>query len=97
MFQLKISFGRFYDPDIEDMTEKYEAVDKYEFAITDNSVHGKTYMTWTDLITSTTNGNMVFISYSDFVSFYYTIRGCRGRDRIVVGFTTTYAISAYHN
>jgi hypothetical protein len=23
--------------------------------------------------------------------------GCRGRDRMVVGFTTTYAISAYHN
>ena len=23
-------------------------------------------------------------------------RGCRGRDRRVVGFTTTYAISAYH-
>jgi len=24
-------------------------------------------------------------------------RGCHGRDRMVVGFTTTYAISAYHN
>jgi hypothetical protein len=24
-------------------------------------------------------------------------RGCRGRDRIVVGFTTTYAINAYHH
>ena len=24
-------------------------------------------------------------------------RGCRGRDRMVVGFTTTYAISAYHH
>jgi len=23
--------------------------------------------------------------------------GCRGRDRMVVGFTTTYAISAYHH
>jgi hypothetical protein len=45
LFQIIISFDRFYDPDIEDMTEKYEAVDKYEFAITDNSVHGKTYTT----------------------------------------------------
>ena len=25
------------------------------------------------------------------------IRGCRGRDRMVVGFTTTYAINAYHH
>jgi hypothetical protein len=24
-------------------------------------------------------------------------RGSRGRDRMVVGFTTTYAISAYHH
>ena len=24
-------------------------------------------------------------------------RGCHGRDRMVVGFTTTYAISAYHH
>jgi len=55
------------------MTEKYEAVDKYEFAITDNSVHGKTYMTWTDLITYTTNGNMVCVYYGDFVSFYHQI------------------------
>ena len=31
-------------------------------------------------------------------SNYHTItRGCRGRDRMVVGFTTTYAISAYHH
>jgi hypothetical protein len=27
----------------------------------------------------------------------YSNRGCRGRDRMVVGFTTTYAISAYHH
>jgi len=26
-----------------------------------------------------------------------TNRGCRGRDRMVVGFTTTYAISTYHH
>ena len=61
LFQIIISFDRFYDPDIEDMTEKYAAVDKYEFAITDNSVHGKTYMDWTNLVTFTTNGNKVHI------------------------------------
>jgi len=27
----------------------------------------------------------------------YPSRGCRGRDRMVVGFTTTCAISAYHH
>jgi hypothetical protein len=25
------------------------------------------------------------------------LRGCQGRDRMVVGFTTTYAINAYHH
>jgi len=25
------------------------------------------------------------------------INGCRGRDRMIVGFTTTYAISACHH
>ena len=29
--------------------------------------------------------------------FQYEIRGRRGRDRMVVGFTTTYVISAYHH
>jgi hypothetical protein len=26
-----------------------------------------------------------------------SVRGLRGRDRLVVGFTTTYAISTYHH
>jgi hypothetical protein len=29
--------------------------------------------------------------------FQFLNRGCRGRDRIVVGFTTICAISAYHH
>jgi hypothetical protein len=32
-----------------------------------------------------------------FISIVYFKRGCRGRDRMVVGFRTTYAISAYHH
>jgi hypothetical protein len=31
------------------------------------------------------------------VPFFNNRWGCRGRDRMVVGFTTTYAISAYHH
>jgi len=27
----------------------------------------------------------------------HSVRGRRGRDRMIVGFTTTYAISAYHH
>ena len=30
------------------------------------------------------------------VLFISTVRGYRGIDRMVVGFTTTYAVSAYH-
>jgi hypothetical protein len=29
--------------------------------------------------------------------YYFVIRGCRFRGCMVVGFTTTYAISAYHH
>ena len=31
------------------------------------------------------------------VNFFISCQGCRGRDRMVVGFTSTYAISAYHH
>jgi hypothetical protein len=31
------------------------------------------------------------------VHFYTRYKGCRGRDRMVVGFTTTYAVSAYQH
>jgi len=31
------------------------------------------------------------------IKMIYQAGGCRGRDRMVVGFTTTYAISAYHH
>jgi len=31
------------------------------------------------------------------IKWFIAIKGCRGRDRMVVGFTTTYAISAYHD
>ena len=27
----------------------------------------------------------------------FFLRGCHGRDRMVVGYTSTYAISAYHH
>jgi hypothetical protein len=29
--------------------------------------------------------------------FFDCLLGCHGRDRMVVGFTTTYAIRAYHH
>ncbi|CAC5360416.1 unnamed protein product [Mytilus coruscus] len=61
--KLLVSFKQFYDPDIEDTTEKYEAVDKYEFAITDNSIHGKPYTTWTNLVTYTTTANQISFEY----------------------------------
>ena len=35
--------------------------------------------------------------HTDLAKMYYFVRGCRGRDRMIVGFTTTYAISAYRH
>ncbi|CAC5386466.1 unnamed protein product [Mytilus coruscus] len=60
--KLMVSFAQFYDPDIEDLVEKYDAVDKYEFAITDNSVQGKTYMVWTRL-DYTAIGHQILFEY----------------------------------
>ncbi|CAG2247188.1 unnamed protein product [Mytilus edulis] len=64
--KLMVSFAQFYDPDIEDMTEKYTFVDKYEFAITDNSVQGQIYMVWTKL-------NYTAIGHQ--ISFEYVLNG----------------------
>ncbi|CAG2233138.1 unnamed protein product [Mytilus edulis] len=66
METLMVSFAQFYDQDIEDLVEKYAAVYKYEFAITDNSVKGKTYMVWTRL-------NYTAIGHQ--ISFEYVLNG----------------------
>ena len=39
--------------------------------------------------------NKYLFFYNDYALLYIFLRGCCGRDRMVVGFTTTYAISAY--
>jgi hypothetical protein len=36
-------------------------------------------------------------TFYKFMMFLHKIRGCRERDRMVVGFTTTCAISAYYH
>ena len=42
---------------------------------------------------------MIYVITTHFIPMSPTIqiKGCRRRDRIVFGFTTTYAISAYHH
>ena len=40
---------------------------------------------------------ITFYGLRHFVVYPNTIGGRHGRDRMVVGFTTTYAISAYHH
>ena len=40
---------------------------------------------------------MLFVLYLFSVHYFIHGRGRRGRDRMVVGFTTTYAISVYHH
>jgi hypothetical protein len=39
----------------------------------------------------------VFGGKSTNLKHHLETRDCRGRDRMAVGFTTTYAISAYHH
>ncbi|XP_060084880.1 uncharacterized protein LOC132564227 [Ylistrum balloti] len=59
--KLVVQMDRFYDPDIADVTAKYDAIEKYEWAITDNSVSGKIFTQWTDLSTfSVTASKLTF-------------------------------------
>jgi hypothetical protein len=40
---------------------------------------------------------IIDIYITDYTNIPVNFEGCRGRDRMVVVFTTTYAISAYHH
>lgn len=39
----------FFDPDVPDFNVKYSVVDKYEWAITDQSQIGRTHTNWQEL------------------------------------------------
>lgn len=39
----------FFDPDVPDFNVKYSVVDKYEWAITDQSKIGRTHTKWQEL------------------------------------------------
>lgn len=44
---MTVEFDRFFDDDIEDTGDKYLIMDHYEWAITDNSLHGNILTKWT--------------------------------------------------
>ena len=48
---------------------------------------------WKCVDVQTTEANLC----SSQIQILHTMTGRRGRNRMVVGFTTTYVISAYHN
>lgn len=50
---------KFYDPDIQDSTEKYSVVDKYEWAITDQSDVGRTHTIWNQVLNPQISQNKV--------------------------------------
>ncbi|KAK3099491.1 hypothetical protein FSP39_005250, partial [Pinctada imbricata] len=44
-----INMERFYDPDFVHPVDKYDVIDRYEWAITDQSTIGRTHTTWTEV------------------------------------------------
>ncbi|XP_062569401.1 uncharacterized protein LOC134231455, partial [Saccostrea cucullata] len=44
-----VTMDEFYDPDIQDATDKYSVIDKYEWAITDQSDVGRTHTIWNEV------------------------------------------------
>lgn len=49
----------FSDPDIQDSMEKYSVVDKYEWAITDQSDVGRTHTIWNKVLNPQISQNKV--------------------------------------
>ncbi|KAK3101903.1 hypothetical protein FSP39_007221, partial [Pinctada imbricata] len=45
--QIIINMERFYDPDVAEPSSKYTVIEKYEWAITDQSTDGRTHTKWT--------------------------------------------------
>lgn len=56
--QLAIEFDQFYDPDVLLPGDKYNVVDKYEYAVADNSTNGNVHTRW-ETITSAPSGQKV--------------------------------------
>ncbi|KAK3100189.1 hypothetical protein FSP39_015958 [Pinctada imbricata] len=44
-----INMERFYDPDFVHPVDKYDVIDRYEWAITDQSTTGRTHTIWTEV------------------------------------------------
>jgi hypothetical protein len=55
---VSVEFDQFYDPDVISPGDKYSAVDKYEYAISDNSTNGNVHTRWTT-ITASPSGQKV--------------------------------------
>ncbi|XP_078334035.1 uncharacterized protein LOC111124258 [Crassostrea virginica] len=56
--KIVVNMDKFYDPDIVDAIDKYAVIDKYEWAITDNSHIGRTHTKWNEIynVTETQTG-----------------------------------------
>ena len=59
--QIVVNMDKFFDPDIVDAVDKYVVIDKYEWAITDNSHIGRTHTKWNEVtgVTETQGGKGV--------------------------------------
>lgn len=53
-----MEFDQFYDPDVLLPGDKYNVVDKYEYAVADNSTNGNVHTRW-ETITSAPSGQKV--------------------------------------
>ena len=58
------------------------------------STPGSTFLSNQDLLTNGTTNKVQSFRYQHFIN---TIQGSSGHERMVVGFTTTYEISAYRH
>ena len=75
-----------YQKEKKDKQEKQRSTNHY----IENGIFSKSNM-------KTLPNPSLCIFYKNFTRLLDKIQGRRGRDRIVVGFITTYAISAYHH
>ena len=70
-------FDRFYDPDIEDTSEKYDVIYKYEWAFSDFGTKDKLYSEWKSIPGITSGTDKVIARIPIFCYFVYIKRAVR--------------------
>ncbi|KAK3101031.1 hypothetical protein FSP39_000383, partial [Pinctada imbricata] len=75
--QIVVEMMRFYDPDIQDSIMKYSVIDRYEWAITDQSTLGRTHTNWTTVTNIALSQGDTYQSFTIDLTGLFDFSKCR--------------------